>query len=102
MGKKHKTWEDLMDELGMTQRNDDIDNATHRYICDLAEKDVEWNAELIASIEDSSETILEKFGIDVCHPAANEDNEDMVLCSEDEEFNCPIRKRGECKFKLPE
>lgn len=56
-------------------RNDDIDNAVHGCLCTLAEKNLEWNMEIIAKATEQLKDVLLQYGIKVRHPAiaTNED-----------------------------
>jgi hypothetical protein len=52
----------------MCQRNDEIDNAVYDCICILAEKDLEWNMEVIGDVTDSIKGALSRHSIRVRHP----------------------------------
>lgn len=58
------------------ERNDDIDNAVFACITILAEKDLDWNMEMIGTVTESIKTdLLKYFNIKVRHPGiiTNED-----------------------------
>jgi hypothetical protein len=61
-----------MDELELTdemlERNDDIDNAVFGCLCALAEKELEWDMELIGEATDVLKDILKDRGFPVRHP----------------------------------
>jgi hypothetical protein len=50
------------------ERNDEIDNAVHHCLEELAEKKLEWDMQIIGEATDSLEKIMGRFGISVRHP----------------------------------
>ena len=62
----------------MIERNDDIDNVVYDLILTLAEKsseELEWSMAIIGEVTDAVKAVLDRFGIQVRHPAivTNED-----------------------------
>lgn len=59
----------------MTERADDIDNATYRYLAELLELDEDdpeekfpWNIEVLRKVFDSAVSALREHGYAVCNP----------------------------------
>ncbi len=70
-----KKTEELEISSRMSERTDDIDNATYRYLVELlelnadeAEKRFPWNIEILRKVFDSSVSILKEYGHAVCNP----------------------------------
>lgn len=66
--KMEKEREELELTQDMIERNDEIDNSVHECICILAEKDLEWNMEIIGNVTDAIKSVLSTYGIAVRHP----------------------------------
>lgn len=70
-----KETEELEISSRMSERTDDIDNATYRYLAELlelnedeAEKRFPWNIEILRKVFDSTVSILKEYGHAVCNP----------------------------------
>jgi len=67
-------FDNTTDELELTDemlaRNDDIDNAVHKCICTLVEKEIDWDMEIIGDVTEAIKTVLHNgYGIKVYHPS---------------------------------
>lgn len=75
-GKKEmEETEELEISQRMSERADDIDNATYRYLAELLElnegdpeEKFPWNIEILRKVFDSAVSILQKYGYAVCNP----------------------------------
>lgn len=54
--------------MEMLQRNDDIDNAVFQCVCILAEKELEWDMQIIGNVTDAIKKELGNYNISVRHP----------------------------------
>lgn len=76
----------------MSERADDIDNATYRYLAELLELDADdpeekfpWNIEILRTVFDSSVSILQEHGYAVCNPyVSTSENGRQYLCTPSE------------------
>ena len=73
-GKKEEAKE-LEISQRMSERADDIDNATYRYLAELLElnegdpeEKFPWNIEILRKVFDSAVSILQEYGYAVCNP----------------------------------
>ena len=75
-GKKEiEETEELEISQRMSERADDIDNATYRYLAELLELNegdpeerFPWNIEILRKVFDSAVSILQEYGYAVCNP----------------------------------
>ena len=75
-GKKEmEETEELEISQRMSERADDIDNATYRYLAELLElnegdpeEKFPWNIEILRKVFDSAVSILQEYGYAVCNP----------------------------------
>ena len=73
-GKKEEAKE-LEISQRMSERADDIDNATYHYLAELLElneddpeEEFPWNIEILRKVFDSAVSILQEYGYAVCNP----------------------------------
>jgi len=80
----------LKDDTLLCEHNDDIYNAIHAAINALsANGPQEWNMTVIGEATEALVEVMEKFGISVCYPWENED-EDICYSLQDERCeSCP-------------
>lgn len=67
--------EELEISQRMSERADDIDNATYRYLAKLlelnegdSEEKFPWNIEILRKVFDSTVSALQEYGYAVCNP----------------------------------
>jgi len=61
--------DDLELTSDMLTRIDEIDNTVHQCICVLAEKEIDWNMEIIGEVADSIQNVLQRHGIKMRWPS---------------------------------
>ncbi len=73
--KEMEETEELEISQRMSERADDIDNATYRYLAELLElnegdpeEKFPWNIEILRKVFDSAVSILQEYGYAVCNP----------------------------------
>ena len=52
----------------MLERINEINNSVHKCLCILTEKDIQWDMEIIGTVEESIQSILEEHGIKMRWP----------------------------------
>ena len=94
----HQNFDENRFEDYLAKQCDIVDNAVHRLICDLAQKEIEWDMSLIGNIADDAVDFLNDNGVHVCYPAYiyQSPEEDHVPCACLPE--CPLGIQ-ECPFK---
>lgn len=68
---------------------DEIDNAVFKAIFSLcpSKSSLEWDMSLIGAATDALESVMEQYGLAVCHPWQDED-ETICYCTEDRCTHC--------------
>jgi hypothetical protein len=75
-----KTDVELSDE--QVQRNDNVDSSVFECITTLAEKDIEWDMEVIGETTDAIKEVLSDHGIRVRHPGVSILPGDIMIVTE--------------------
>lgn len=67
------TKEELAFDNVLCERGDLIENAAHRFLCEITEKELEWNIGLIRQVADAAIEAMEDNRIHICDPGCFED-----------------------------
>ncbi len=78
----------------MSERADDIDNATYRYLAKLlelnegdSEEKFPWNIEILRKVFDSTVSALQEYGYAVCNPY-------VAMSESGRQYRCTISECG--------
>ncbi len=94
-GKKEmEETEELEISQRMSERADDIDNATYRYLAELLElnegdpeEKFPWNIEILRKVFDSAVSILQEYGYTVCNPY-------VAMSESGRQYRCTLSECG--------
>ena len=94
-GKKEmEETEELEISQRMSERADDIDNATYRYLAELlelnesdSEEKFPWNIEILRKVFDSAVSILQEYGYTVCNPY-------VAMSESGRQYRCTLSECG--------
>lgn len=94
-GKKEmEETEELEISQRMSERADDIDNATYRYLAELLElnegdpeEKFPWNIEILRKVFDSAVSTLQEYGYAVCNPY-------VTMSESGRQYRCTLSECG--------
>lgn len=94
-GKKEmEETEELEISQRMSERADDIDNATYRYLAELLElnegdpeEKFPWNIEILRKVFDSAVSIFQEYGYAICNPY-------VAMSESGRQYRCTLSECG--------